>query len=482
MANPVQDQTENPSLSEVSVLDKAFASNDPDQRKQAANLINQKITNDKVGHVNTQTQWLDLIGSLMSRDYKGARIAWDGGAPQQIEALGPDNKRYLKEYNARGITGRVFDPNGKELNPDQIQALDDQGGLISNKDVNALQTGQWQSTLANITESQAAMRKPALEALSAAQQAGVESAGLANLYSERQQLARKSSWMNEIAKLPPAERARLFEAQSRQVQTNQGEQKGTSTSTSATQGTNVGQQQGASLGGDFGLGTKGGGLAPPPGTPSGAGIRPPMAGFPAMNLGASAGGTSGSYTGAQTSNTQSAGSTANTSTSAGNQAQMDVRSQIEGVLNRKMDDKEFAEYQRYLQLTGQINESLAKRPVQKLAPGAQAVAPVDPALSGSRNAQIEDFHGIKNEALLSAWNHYYADQINANRGKTPNLAKLAEDFQGTDVAKGINNYYDRKIEEVKGQKYVPSNGDIIVDKSNRPLVWRNGKWEKLKNE
>ena len=117
-----------------------------------------------------------------------------------------------------------------------------------------------------------------------------------------------------------------------------------------------------------------------------------------------------------------------------------------------------------------------------MAPGAQGIAPVDPALSGSRNAQIEDFHGIKNEALLSAWNHYYADQINANRGKTPNLAKLAEDFQGTDVAKGINNYYDRKIQEVKGQKYVPSNGDIIVDKANRPLIWRNEKWEKLKNE
>lgn len=471
---------EPPVLNEVSVLDKAFVSNDPEERKQAANLINRKITDDQSGHVNTQTQWGALITSLISRDYKGALTAWNGGPTQQVEALGPDNNRYIKEYNARGVTGRVFDANGNELKPEHIAELDKQGGLISNRDINALQTGGWQASRENVTESQAAMRKPALEALSAAQQAGIESAGLANLYEERRKLARNSSWMNEIAKLPPEERARLFEAQSRQIQSNQGQQKGTSTSTSATQATNVGQQQGSSLGGDVGIGTKGGAMAPPAGAAPGTGIKPPTAGFPSLNLGASAGGTAGSYTGAQTSNTQSSSSNVNLSTSAGNQAQMDVRSQIEGVLNRKMNDKEFADYQRYLQLTGQINESLAKRPVQKLAPGAQPIAPVDPALTGSKNAQIEDLHGVKNEALLAAWSHYYADAINANRGKTPNLAKLAEDFQNTDVAKGITKKYDMYIGEVKGNKYTPRDGDIIVDNRNRPLVWKNGDWHEVK--
>lgn len=472
-------KTEEPSLNEISVLDKAFVSNDPEERKQASNLINRKITDDQSGHVNTQTQWGALVTSLMSRDYKSALTAWNGGPTQQVEALGPDNNRYIKEYNARGITGRVFDANGNELKPEHIAELDKQGGLISNKDVNALQTGGWQSALANVTESQAALRKPALEALAGAQAAAVESAGLANLFEERRKLSRNSPWMDEIAKLPPEERAKLFEAASRQTQTNRGQQQGTSTSKSATQGTNVGQQQGSSLGGDFGVGTKGGAMAPPAGAP-GTGIKPPTGGFPALNVGVSAGGTSGSYTGAQTSNTQSASSNAQASTSAGDQAQMNVRTQIEGVLNRKMDDKEFADYQRFLQLTGQINDTLSTRKVQKLAPGAQAIAPIDPALSGRRNAQIEDLHAIKNEALLSAWNHYYADHINANRGQTPNLSKLADEFQNTTVAKGISKKYDMYIGEVKGSKYEPKEGDIIVDNKNRPIVWKNGDWREVK--
>lgn len=478
MATSDQDQ-EVPALNEVSVLDKAFVSNDPADRNEAANLINQKITNDKEGHVNTQTQWGSLITSLLSRDYKGAHAAWNGGPTEAVEAVGPDNNRYLKEYNARGVTGRVFDANGRELNPKTISELDAKGGLISNKDINAMQTGGWKSTLENVTKSQEALRKPALEALAGAQSAAVESAGLANLFEERRKLARNSPWMDEIAKLPPEERAKLFEAASRQTQTNRGQQTGTSTSTSATQGTSAGQQQGSSLGGEFGVGAKGGAVQPPAGA-QGTGIKPPMGGFPSLNLGASAGGTSGSFSGAQTSNTQSSGATANTSTSAGDQAQMDVRSQIEGTLNRKMNDKEFADYQRFLQLTGQINETLSNRKVQKLAPGAQAIAPIDPALSGRRNAQIEDLHAIKNESLLAAWNHYYADAINANRGETPNLAKLADQFQQSTVAKGISKKYDMYINEVKGIKYEPREGDIIVDNRNRPIIWKNGDWREVK--
>jgi hypothetical protein len=466
-------------LDDVSVLDKAFREDNPEMRVQASNMINKKITDDTQGHINTQTQWGPLVASILSRDYAGAAKAWNGGATEQVEAYGPDNSRYVKEYNQRGPTGRVFDPNGNELKPENIAELDKQGGLISKKDLTAYQTGGFQEALQGVTTSQAALRGPALKALSDAQVAGVESAGMANLYEERRKLARNSPWMNEISNLEPEKRAQLFEVTSKQINAQQGAQNRTGTSTSATQGTTAGKQQGTDISGKIGVGMEPGGVAPPTGGASG--VRPPSGGFlPNLNVGGGVGGSSGSYVGSQTSNTQGTTSGAETSASTGAQEQLNLRSRVEGILNRKMDDKEFQDYQRYMQLTGQIDQANANRQVQKLAPGATPIAPQDPALSGQKNSQIEDLHGVRNESLLSAWTHYLSDKVNAARGKPVDMIKLADEFQNTPVAKGINKKYDMYIGEVKGIKYTPKNGDVIVDNRNRPLVWKDGDWEVMK--
>lgn len=471
---------EDQQLDDVSVIDKAFRDNNPEVRVQASNMINKKITDDTEGHINTQTQWGPLVAAILSRDYAGAAKAWNGGATEQVEAYGPDNSRYVKEYNQRGPTGRVFDPNGNELKPEHIAELDKQGGLISKKDLTAFQTGGFQEALQGVTSSQAALRGPALKAISDAQVAGVESAGMANLYEERRKLAKNSPWMNEISKLEPEKRAQLFEITSQQIQASQGSQKRSGTSTSATQGTTAGSQQGTDISGKAGIGMEPGAVAPPTGVGPG-GIKPPSGGFlPNLSIGGGVSGSSGSYTGAQTSNTQSSTSGAETSASTGAQEQLNLRSRVEGILNRKMGDKEFQDYQRYMQLTGQIDQANATRQVQKLAPGATAIAPQDPALSGQRNSQIEDLHGIRNESLLSAWTHYLSDKVNAARGKPVDMIKLADEFQNSTVAKGINKKYDMYINEVKGVKYTPKDGDVIVDNRNRPLVWKNGEWEVMK--
>ena len=459
----------------IDVLDKAVSSNSPDARLQATNLINKKIENDKEGHVNTNTQWAPLIFSLLGRDYKGALTAWNGGLTRSVDAYGPDNTRYIQEYNARGRTGRVFDANGNELKPDQIKKIDEIGGLISKEDITASATGAFQSERSGVQTAAEAARAPALAAYKKAQEIGLSSAGIANLYSEQAKIAQRSKWMDAVAKLPAEQRVKLFQFVSQQNQASQGTSTETGKTTSQTAGTTTGKTQG--LGAEFGagLGTKG--AIPPEGGGAGAGGKVGVAPNISGGVSGSEGASAGTQASATATGRTSAGATAGTTV----QQQQTFQSAVNSILqNAITTPQEFSDLQRFVSLQDQIRSAQEKRGVENLAPGAAAVPDLDPALSGRQNAAVASYQGMKNEAMLSAWNHFLASKVHSSRGKPVDLSEASNEFMSTSVARGIANRYDQAMNTIRtGQEYKPQKGDIMADNSNKPKIWTGDKWEYL---
>jgi hypothetical protein len=460
----------------IQALDKAISSPDADSRAQAIQLINKKIENDKEGHVNTNTQWAPLIFSLLGRDYKGALNAWNGGLTRQVDAYGPDNTRYIQEYNARGRTGRVFDANGNEIKPEHIAELDKNGGLISKEDITAASTGSFISNRQGVQSSAEAARAPALEAYKKAQQIGLSSAGIANLYNEQSKIAQRAGWMDAIAKLSADQRSKLFQIVSQQNQASQG----TSTETGKTQSITAGEQkgtsktQGANVGADIGL--KG---AVPPGETGGAGGKVGVA--PGISGGVSGG--EASFGNIQTSSTGGSRTQAGATAGTSQLQQQNFQSAVNGILQGAITNaQEFSDLQRYVSLQDQIRKAQESRGVENLAPGASPVPDVDPALSGRQNAAVSAYQGMKNEALLSAWNHFLSGKVHSSRGKPVDLAEASNEFLSTNVARGINNRYDQAMNTIRsGKAYEPQKGDIIVDNRNKPRIWTGEKWEGLSN-
>lgn len=459
----------------IDVLDKAVSSPNPETRAQAADLINKKIENDKEGHINTNTQWAPLIFSLLGRDYKGALNAWNGGLTRSVDAYGPDNTRYIQEYNSRGRTGRVFDANGNELKPGMIKLIDEAGGLISKEDITAASTGGFLSERTGVQTAAEAARAPALEAYKKAQAISLSSAGIANLYNEQSKIAQRATWMDAVGKLSPENRAKLFQIVSQQNQ----ESKGTSTETGKTTSTTAAEQkgksqtQGANLGADVGIK----GAVPPEGTGGGGAGKTGIA--PGLNAGVSGGETS--FANVQGSSTAGARSQAGATAGTATQQQLNFQSQVNAILQNAIKDQQgFSDLQRYISLQDQIRSAQEKRGVENLAPGAAPVADIDPALSGRQNAAVASYQGMKNEALLSAWNHFLAGKVHSSRGKPVDLAEASNEFMSTNVARGIVNRYDQATNTIRsGKAYEPQKGDIIVDNKNKPKIWTGDKWESL---
>lgn len=457
----------------INVLDTAMSTDSPDARLAASDLINKKIENDKEGHVNTNTQWAPLIFSLLGRDYKGALTAWNGGLTRSVDAYGPDNTRYIQEYNARGRTGRVFDANGNELKPDQVKKIDELGGLISKEDITASATGEFQSSRQGVLSAAEAARAPALAAYKKAQEVGLSSAGIANLYNEQAKIAQKAGWMDAVAKLPAEQRAKLFQYVSQQNQASQGTTTEAGKTTSQTAGTSTGktQNQGADVSG--GLGAKG--VVPPEGSGTGGktGVAP--------NISGGVSGSEGSSSGTQASATGTGRTSAGTSANTSLQQQQTFQSAVNSILqNAIKTPQEFSDLQRFVSLQDQIRSAQEKRGVENLAPGASAVPDLDPALSGRQNTAVASYQGMKNEALLSAWNHFLAGKVHSARGKPVDLSEASNEFMSTSVARGINNRYDQAMNTIRtGQEYKPQKGDIMADNKNKPKIWTGENWEYL---
>lgn len=445
----------------------------PQNNIAVSKLINSKIEADKNGdaHVNTHTQWAPFIMSLLGGNLKEAYKYWNGGPTRMEEAYHPTYGRAFKEYNANGVTGRMFDANGKPLSPDQIAEIDRKGGMISKADLTAAQTGAFQAARSGAVETATGLRKPILEQYSKASSVATAASSLNNLLNERINIAKKSKWMDAISQLSKEQREKLFSVASQSLQ----ESKGATTESTTREGTSVNlgttEQKGSNVGAGIKAGIKPGTNAAGE-TGAGGGV--------GGNL--SIGGSSGTGAQNQVGATTGVGAASGTTTSEAAQRQSNLRNQIESIIQGKLSDTDFSDLQRYLQLSTKIDEVQSQLNLQDLVPGAEPIPGVDPYLSGSKNSMITDLSAKKNVALTAAYESFLANKMHSSGGDytDENIQKWREEFKKTNTYKGILYRFNSNIEEIKTNKaHQPKEGDIIVDNENRPEIRKNGRWEKL---
>jgi len=466
-----------PELTPVRILSQAFRDDAAeDQRLAASNLISEKAKQDKIGDATTGTQWAPLIFSVLGRNYEGALEAWNGGRKTYSDAFGPDGMRYKQERNSRGSTGVILDVDGNPLTPEQLKDVTKKGWVVSKEDMTAAGLGQFRGTNEGILGMRKAPFEQVVGAYKKASEQATASSGIANQWSEIEKIAARSrnsktgmSWLDIYNKLPPEERAKLSAAASVQIQSATGTNReaGTTAGLSGGNQATVSQTKGA----EFGGGAAGGGRSPS-GRAGGAVV---------PNVSGNISGSNSSTAAAQLGATTGASSGVSSSASAGVQQQAQFRNIVESIFQGKMEDAEFTDFQRFIQLNDSLNAIQANRGGETLAPGAENLGQIDPLLSGQKNTAITAFKGMQNEALLSEWNHFLAEKLNNSGARMPSQAELAKQFEDSDTYKAIKYRYGSNIEQVKsGKAHEPKEGDVSVNNRNQLIVYRDGKWKDKK--
>lgn len=463
-------------LTPIHILAQAFKDDAAeDHRLAAANLISEKTKQDKISDATTGTQWAPLVFSVLGRNYEGALEAWNGGRKTYSDAFGPDGTRYKQERNSRGSTGVILDVDGNPLDQNQLKQITKNGWIVSKEDMTAAGLGQFRATNEGILAMRKAPYEQVVGAYKKASDQAVASSGIANQWDELEKIAKRSrnektgvSWLDTYNQLSPEKRAALSAAASVQTQS--------ATGATTEAGTSAGQSAGnqATLNVNKGANVEGGlagGRVPPAGAGAGGvGVAPNIGGGINESRGASTSGQVGATTGA----TNAAG----TSASSGVQQQAQFRNIVESIFQGKMDDKEFTDFQRFIQLNDSLNAIQQTRKGEELAPGSESLGVVDPLLSGQRNIAITATKGLQNEALLSEWNHFLADKMNSSGGRMPGKAELAKEFEDSDVYKAIKYRYGSKVEALRtGKNHEPKEGDVSVNNRNKLIVYRDGKWK-----
>ena len=201
-------------LGALTIVAKAVApTSTPDDRVEFANLVNKKVTNDREGHLNTQTQWLPMVGALLGGNLKEAYKYYNGGSTRVEDALHPTLGRFQREYNERGPTGRIFDQNGNELDAPTIKKLDQSGGLISNSDKNAFYTGAYAAATENQKAMMTGLAKPVADQYQKSVTTAQQGSALRGLLEDRRRLVSDKtnlSVLTAISKLSPQDRQKVF--------------------------------------------------------------------------------------------------------------------------------------------------------------------------------------------------------------------------------------------------------------------------------
>lgn len=470
-----EQKTLDPELTPIHILSQAFKQDAAeDHRLAASNLINEKAKQDKIGDATTGTQWAPLVFSILGRNYEGALEAWNGGRKTYSDAFGPDGVRYKQERNSRGSTGTILDAEGNVLTPEQLKDVTKKGWVVSKEDMTAGGLGQFRATNEGILGMRKAPYEQVIGAYKKASDQATASSGIANQWSEMEKIAARSrntktgmSWLDIYNKLPPEQRAKLSAAANVQIQSATGaaNESGTSAGLNAANQATVSQTKGAEVGGSAGA------KAPPGG--AGGAVSP--------NINGNVSGANSSSASAQVGATTGATTGASTSASAGVQQQAQFRNIVESIFQGKMNDSEFTDFQRFIQLNDSLNAIQAQRGGETLAPGSENLGKIDPLLSGQKNTAITAYKGMQNEALLSEWNHFLADKLNTSGGRMPSQAELAKEFEDSETYKAIKYRYGANISQVRdGKAHEPKEGDVSVNNRNQLIVYRDGKWKDKK--
>lgn len=436
----------------------------PDDRVKVVDVVNKKVTDDTKGHLNTQTQWLPMIGALLGGNLKEAYKYYSGGSTRVEDAFHPTLGKFQREYNERGPTGRIFTAQGDELDAGTIKKLDQSGGLISNTDKTAFSTGAYQAATENQKAMMTGLAKPVADQYQRSVTVAQQGTALRGLLEDRRRLVSSKETLpilTAISKLSPQDRQKLFgfvSAQSGQT-TGQAREVTGSESTSALRGQNV--QGGVNV--RLGAGEAGGAV---PG-----GVLPNLG---AIGANRSAGGmTQAQATGASGETT---GRTSGTSESV----QRNVLSEISRITQGAIQTPEqFTALQRILQNSQQIEAARAAQRPEDMAPGVKVLAPVDPLMNSPLDVVTHDIDFQRNNSINVAWNAYLAKKMHENiRNIEPkSLDRLRDEFLSTNTFKAIQRTYDHELSRAKGQKESLEEGALYVDRNNRLRRWAGTDWE-----
>ena len=135
---------------------------------------------------------------------------------------------------------------------------------------------------------------------------------------------------------------------------------------------------------------------------------------------------------------------------------------------------------RWIQLSGVVNN--AQQSLENSAQLPPGFVPVPHTLLGSTDSKsvFENTSNImRNAALAGAWAAFNSHVIkNGRQNEDPST--LLEEFKNSNTYKGIQNTFDHDVEAARnGKQNEIKEGTIHVNSQNKPVIFINGKWEKL---
>ena len=457
-------------LATINVIAKGIDPNaNSEDRLKTADLVNRKSVSDQEGHVNTQTQWLPLLGAVVRGDVREAIKYFNGGPTRQEDAYHPTLGMFRREYNQNGPTGKIFTKEGLPLSANEVDKIDKSGGLISNTDRNALETGAYKAATENQKAFMTGLAKPIADQYAKSIETAQKGTVLRNALEERKRIVADKSMapvLDYVSKLKPEERQKLLGFVSSQS-TKAG---GTTAENTAGQnvGSLVGQNIQNTVGIKAGLGNPEGGVGGIAGAiiPGGVGV----------NAGRSTGGMNQVTTGGTT------GATTGTTASNAETIQRNMLSELSRVTQGAISTpQQFTDLQKLLQLTSVLSQAQATMDADPAAqaPGVRQLVPVDPLMNSRLDTVINDINFQRNNSLNVAWNAYLAKEMHTNiRNIEPEaINELRDKFQRTTTFKAINNTYDHEAERASGKKIEPQEGVVYINRNNKLQRWVNGQME-----
>lgn len=450
---------DNRGVDDIRVLGSAIAAGgkDPKANVAASDIVNRKIQEDADGHINTQAQWGAVIANLLGRNYVGALNAYNGGLTKWEEGRTANGRKFYKEYNSNGYTGRMADVDKNLLDQNQQKMVEEGlGGVITNRDKTALDSGLYQGLKASELSRISGLSLPVVNSMENAYKVNQVASRMNSNINELDVLTKKLSGkeskvnvLDLIHNAPADIRENIFRFKTGQKASATGETTGQTKSESES-GTKT---KSGTVGGGGTIGKR--------------------------LLGGSAN-VSATET-QQGTSSQNKGAEYGTTSSSSAAGQEDIQSKIMGYVQSKVKDPEAVkEVMRWIQLTQSINESRATlEGAAERAPGVVNVPPTELGVTDTRSAFENNINLKRNNALEGAWSAFLAHNVRAGRQNVGKQA-LAEEFQNSKTYQGINSMYDHELETNKtGKQPEIKEGTIHVDSRNRPVIYRNGKWESL---
>lgn len=450
VAVPAADNALPKGLAEINAA-VTFGGQNPEANKKAADIIQSKIAQDESGHINTQSQWGSVVANLLMRNYTGALNAYNGGQTQDIEGRTATGQKFYKQYNARGYTGKMYGIDGKELTEEQQKNVEENmGGVWTPRDTSVLQSGLFKglqaSELSRITGLSQQVVGSMKTAYETNQVASRMNQGLTELDLLTKKLSGKDGTVNVldlIRNAPPEVREGIFRFKTGQQTSAKGK---TGSETKGESGSST-QQDTGTVGGNIGKRIIGGNVSATE-TKSGT---------------------------ASESVNRERGETSNVSAAG----QEDIQSKILGYVQTKIKDPaQVGEVMRWIQLNQMVNESQARlESSPERAPGVVSVAPTELGLTDSKSSFENNINLRRNNALEAAWSSFVSHNVRQGRQNIGG-EQLRQEFMDSNTYKGIQNMYNHESETNKtGKQPEIKEGTIHVDNRNRPVVYRDGKWE-----